>query len=204
MRALLLDLDAWVTRNTEPPPSRYPTLAAGELVARDRVRFPALTALPFPGYLPPVFRMNLGEAYPRTRVITVEPPALGTEYPVLVPQVDTNGNDRGGIPLPEVAVPLGTFTGWNRSIPQLPGLRYLAGLVGAFEPFARTRDERERSGDPRLSIAERYPSQADYLTRLRRAASDLVRQRLMLQADVDAVVAQGGALWTALSGESPR
>ena len=204
LRALLLDLDAWVTRNTEPPPSRYPTVSAGTLVARDRVRFPAIAALPFPAYVPPVFRMNLGEAYSKTRVITIEPPTLGAEYPVLVPQVDADGNDRGGIPLPEVAVPLGTFTGWNRSVPQLPGLRYLAGLIGAFEPFARTRQERDQTGDPRPSVSERYTSQADYLRRLRRAATELVQQRLMLATDVDAVVAQGTALWTALAGETNR
>jgi hypothetical protein len=116
-RALLLDLDAWVRAGVEPPPSRYPTVANGQLVTREAVRFPKLAGLPFADYVPPVFRMDFGPSFATTRVITKEPPALGAAYPVLVPQVDADGNDVGGVPLPEVTVPLGTFTGWNRSVP---------------------------------------------------------------------------------------
>jgi hypothetical protein len=97
--------------------------------------------------------MDFGRDYGETRVITREPPTLGAPYRVLVPQVDADGNDVGGIPLPEVAVPLGTHTGWNVTEPQLAGFRYLAGLVGAFVPFARTREARLDSGDARRSIA---------------------------------------------------
>jgi hypothetical protein len=198
-RALLLDLDDWVRSGVEPPPSRYPMLAKGELVAREAVTFPKLAALPFPEYLPPVFRMNLGEQYARTRVITNEPPALGAPYPVLVPQVDADGNELGGVPLPEVAVPLGTHTGWNRSRPGMPALRYLAGLIGSFEPFALTREAREQGGDPRRSIAERYASREDYLARVGKAIDDLVRGRFMLAADRDAALQRAAAMWAALS-----
>jgi hypothetical protein len=73
---------------------------------------------------------------------------------VLVPQVDADGNDVGGIALPEVAVPLGTHTGWNVTEPQLAGFRYLAGLVGAFVPFAR----RARRDSNPATRADRSPS----------------------------------------------
>jgi hypothetical protein len=139
--------------------------------------------------------MDFGPQYTATRVITKEPPLLGEPFSVLVPQVNADGNDEGGIALPEVAVPLGTHTGWNVSTFPLSGLRYLAGLVGAFEPFARTRGQREQSGDARLSIEERYTGRQDYLERVRRAATDLVRERYMLEDDVDAVVRQAEQTW---------
>ena len=200
LRALLIDLDKWVTNGAEPPPSRYPTLAKRQLVPRDGVRFPRIPSLQFADYMPGVWRMDYGPEYSTTRVITKEPPSLGDPYVVLVPQVNADGNDEGGIALPEVAVPLGTHTGWNVSTFPLSGLRYLAGLVGAFQPLARTRAEREQSGDSRLSIEERYSGRQDYLQRVRRAAADLVREQFLLQADVDDVVEQAGHTWDAIVG----
>jgi hypothetical protein len=144
--------------------------------------------------------MDYGGEYATTRVITKEPPSLGEPYPVLVPQVNADGNDEGGIPLPEVAVPLGTHTGWNVSTFQLSGLRYLAGLVGSFQPFARTKAERDQSGDSRLSIEERYTSRQEYLQRVRRAATDLVRERFVRQEDVESVVQQAERTWSFLVG----
>lgn len=200
LRALLIDLDAWITDGTTPPASRYPTIARRELVPRESVRFPQVPALPFPGYMPGVWKMDFGADYAATRNITKEPPGLGSPYVVLVPQVNADGNDQGGVLLPEVAVPLGTHTGWNVSTFPLSGLRYLAGLVGSFEPFARTRAERERTGDERRSIEERYTSRQDYLDRVRRAAADLVRERLLLQADVDGVLQRAGRTWDLVAG----
>ena len=200
LRALLIDLDRWITAGTEPPPSRYPTIARGQLVPREAVRFPKVTSLPFADYMPGVWRMDYGVDYTTTRVITKEPPSLGEPYPVLVPQVNADGNDEGGIPLPEVAVPLGTHTGWNISTFQLSGLRYLAGLVGSFQPFAKTKAEREQSGDSRPSIEERYSSRQDYLQRVRRAAADLVRERFVLPDDVEGVVQQADRTWSVIVG----
>ena len=199
LRALLMALDEWVRLGTEPPPSRYPTIARRELVAREQVAFPRVPSLPFAEYLPPVWHMDFGRDYDATRVITREPPALGAPYRVLVPQVDADGNDLGGIALPEVAVPLGTHTGWNVTEPQLAGLRYLAGLVGSFVPFARTREARLASGDARPSIAERYTSQQDYLTRVDRAAQRLVQQRFLLPGDVPGVRERAAATWAAIA-----
>jgi len=202
LRALLVALDRWVTSGIEPPPSRYPTVARVELVPREAVRFPQVASMPFAGYMPGVWRMDFGPQFPAARVITQEPPALGRPYPVLVPQVNADGNDQGGIPMPEVAVPLGTHTGWNISTFPLSSLRYLAGLVGSFEPFARTRAEREQAGDPRRSIEERYSSRQDYLEQLTRAAAVLVRERFLLEADAASVVHRGGEAWNAVVGHT--
>jgi hypothetical protein len=200
LRALLIDLDDWITSGVEPPASRYPQLARRELVPRESVRFPALPSMRFAPHLPGVWRMDYGPDYASTKVITREPPALGAEYRVLVPQVDADGNDTGGISLPEIAVPLGTHTGWNVSTFPVGGLRYLAGLVGSFEPFARTRAEREQVGDSRRSIEERYTSRRDYLDRVRRAATQLARDRFLLRDDVERVVERAGAGWDAIVG----
>lgn len=197
-RALLLDLDDWISQGIEPPASRYPSLRKGELVARQAVRFPKIPGLPFPDYLPQVWRMNYGPDFLHRGIITKEPPVLGEPYPVLVPQVDADGNDLGGVRLPEIAAPLGTYTGWNVRVPPLRDLHYLAGLLGSFEPFARTRAERERSGDARRSIAERYADREAYLEQVERAARELVREHLMLEADVDAVVRRAARLWDVL------
>jgi hypothetical protein len=150
--------------------------------------------------MPQVWRMNYGPQFGATRVITQEPPALGAPFRVLVPQVDANGNDRGGIMIPEIAVPLGTHTGWNVTDPPLADLGYLAGLVGSFQPFAVNPD----AGDPRLSIPERYKSREDYLDRVRAAAKTLVAQRFMLAEDIPAVVRRAEDTWNlvAQSGDS--
>jgi hypothetical protein len=198
LRALVLDLDDWVRSAAEPPASRYPTLANGELVPRASVRFPKVRSFPFADYMPSVWAMNYGSRYERTRIITKEPPSLGKKLTVLVPQVDVDGNDVSGIRIPEVAVPIGTYTGWNIRLPQLRSLEYLAGLVGSFSPFTKTPEERQKSGDPRLSIAERYSSKQDYVDHVQRAARDLVTQRFMLAGDVEDVMRRAGAMWDAI------
>jgi hypothetical protein len=203
-RALLLDLDAWIRNGNEPPPSQYPSISRRELVPFKDVRFPAAPSFPFTTYMPQVWRMDYGPDYTTTKVITKEPPQLGAPYRVLVPQVNADGNDISGIRLPEVAVPLGTYTGWNVTVPQLSDLKYLAGLIGGFEPFPLTKEEREQSGDARLSIGERYTGRRDYLDRVKRAAEDLVRQRFMRGEDVPAVVLRAEAIWNAVVGTGSR
>jgi hypothetical protein len=200
-RALLLDLDAWVRNDSEPPPSQYPTISKGELVPLESVRFPKAPSFPFTTYMPRVWRMDYGPDYSATRVISIEPPKIGEPFRVLVPQVNADGNDVAGIRLPELAVPLGTYAGWNITVPQLSDLRYLSGLVGGFEPFARTKAQRDASGDSRPSIGERYSGRPDYLDKVKRAADDLVRQRYLRTEDVPAVLQAAGRMWDAVTNE---
>jgi hypothetical protein len=142
--------------------------------------------------------MHYGEQFDVFRIITKEPPTLGSPYTVLVPQVNADGNELGGIPIPEVAVPLGTHTGWNITTPQLRELGYLAGLIGAFVPYSKTRETRMQTMDTRRSIEERYTHRQAYLDQVARNAQDLVRQRFMLAEDVPAVVRRAETMWDEL------
>ena len=115
------------------------------------------------------------------------------EYPILVPAGDTDGNDRAGVRAPMVAAPLGTYVGWNLRRPEL-GRGAMVGITGSYIPLTETEDERMRTGDPRASVLERYPSAAAYVSAIRQAAEALVRDGLMLEEDVERAVA-GAAGW---------
>lgn len=198
-RALLLDLDEWTAKGTRPPDSVYPHL--GDLARRQEVKFPHVPGIEFPAWMPRIWRLDFGPDYAIKGVIDREPPALGEQFTVLVPVVKPDGNDIGGIELPEIAAPLGTFTGWNYALPVLPNLDYLAGLFGSFIPFARTAEERKSSGDQRLSIQERYPSKEAYMKQITQTAKGLVARRLMRAEDVSAALAQAATQWNYLTGQ---
>ncbi len=200
-RALLLDLEDWVTKGKAPPDSVYPHLGA-DLVTREQVGFPNIPGVRFPAYMPRNWRMDFGPEFLEKGIITFEPPKVGQAYEVLVPRVDRDGNDAGGIALPEVAVPLGTCTGWNYQLPLMPDLDYLAGLVGSFFPFPANARERRNSDDPRRSTEERYSGRDDYLDKVRTAAQKLVARRLLRTEDVDAIVAESSVRWTWVAGRA--
>jgi hypothetical protein len=202
MRALLAGLTAWVRDGQAPPASAVPRIADGTLVPPDQVRFPPIPANEYGGVARPAVRvlrvhnplhvLDFGPLYRAgdTSGIVAEPPRVGSAtYGVLVPQVDADGNDQGGVRSVHLAVPVGTYTGWNLGRAD----RFEDGfcsLSGSFVPFARTRAERLASGDGRLSIEERYPTPAAYVAAVRRAADGLVARRLLLPADAEALVAQ--------------
>jgi len=202
LRALLLAMDEWLASGKTPPASRYPMVSRRELTERGGVAFPAAGAVTWPDYMPSVWRLDFGPDFPATRVIR-EPPRVGAPYRVLVPQVDADGNDRGGVPLLEIAAPLGTFTGWNVVEPSLRELGYLSGLTGSFVPFARTRSERRDAHDDRLSIEERYRGLPDYASHVDRAAAALVRDGFLLADDVAAATARARQMWSVLVDAKP-
>ena len=119
----------------------------------------------------------------------------GKAIPFLVPQVDADGNDRGGVRLPEVAVPLATFTGWNFRNVVTGGPEDLVSLLGSAIPLARTRTARESAGDPRPSIEERYRSAAEYQQQAKAAADRLVAERLLLAQDTGPVLERASQFW---------
>jgi hypothetical protein len=180
-RALLADLDQWVRRGVAPPPSLHPQLSDGSLVAQTDIKFPNVLAVQWPLHAPGGFRADL-------------PGALSV-LPFIVPQVDSDGNDIGGIRLPEQAVPLGTYTGWAFRSEQIGAPETLIAMAGSYIPFEKTRSDREKSRDPRLSVEERYSSRADYVSRVEVAAKKLVQGRYLLQEDVPAVVEAAGQHW---------
>ncbi len=190
MRALLPALHAWVTANTPPPPNAIPLFRDGTLVPASALAFPTLPSVASPRAL------NGG---PRAANPLLARDGAGTPLPLLVPQVDADGNERGGLRLPEIAVPLGTYTGWNFRSPTGGSPEELAMLLGSFIPFAPTRDARLAAKDPRPSIAERYESRAAYLAQIEQAAQSLVIQRLLLPADVPAITKQAATRWDHLT-----
>ena len=194
LRALVHALDQWVAQGVLPPASRYPRIADATLATPERAGFPALPGTSIPLVRNEPSRMDYGPGWAQG-ILTLEPPRLGRVYPALVPAVDADGNDRAGIRLPEIAVPLATQTGWNPRHPRTGAPSALAGVVGSYLPFARTKAEREQSGDPRLSLEERYPDRASYLGKVREAALALTRERLLLPQDVAFVVERAAAHW---------
>jgi len=187
LRAALVNLDRWVVEGIEPPPSRHPRLADGTAVAPDRLGadFARIPAARYPAH----------HARPRRLDWTHLPPAPGRPFGSLVSAVDTDGNEVAGIVLPEIAVPLAAHTGWNLRHPDIGGAEQLLVFAGATIPFAPTRAQREAAGDPRPSIAERYPSRTAYLDRVRAAAGALVREGYLLEEDIALSVAAAARLW---------
>jgi len=173
LRALLIALDEWVTSGREPPPSRVPTLATRTLVGWEGVRFPGL-----PGF-EIAHRGNRLDLFGDW----VEPrPDRSRSYRSLVPAIDLDGNETSGIRLPDIAVPLATYTGWNLYAPPYPEGE-LCDRDGSYLPFAKTAAERQNIGDARRSIEERYPSKSDYIAQVKAAAKELVSARLLLPED---------------------
>ena len=192
LRALLVALDNWVREGTAPPPSRHPRMADRTLVRAQDLAFPAIPGVQAPRVIAP------GRRAPNALLPTSG--GEGAVQPLLVSQVDADGNEMSGIRLPEVAVPLATYTGWNFRNPEIGGTSRLVGNTGSYIPFARTRAEREARRDPRLSIEERHASRGDYLAKVRAVTDALVRDRYMLAEDVDTAVTRANAHWELLTG----
>jgi hypothetical protein len=187
MRALLVAMERWVRDGTAPPPSRYPRLSDGTLVRATEVAFPALRGVTSPG-----------TAYPGVRGANARLArhgGAGAPLPLIVPQVDRDGNSRGGIRLPDVAVPLATHTGWIFRNAKIGGTEQFVPLNGSYVPFARTRAERDASGDPRPSMEERYQSREQYLKLVQEAAAPLVKEGYLLADDVARIVSRAGEHW---------
>ena len=119
----------------------------------------------------------------------------GAHLPLLVPNVDGDGNEGSGIRLPEVAVPLATYTAWNFRAPAVGAPDRLYPLLGSYIPFTKTKAEREERKDPRPSLAQRYPTRDVYLAKIRGVTSSLVKDRFLLPEDVEAAVSRANANW---------
>jgi hypothetical protein len=191
LRAALVRMDRWVTEQEAPPPSRYPRLADGTAVAPEQPKavFAALPGAGFPAYLPQARRLDFGSDAERG-IATKLPPEVGKPYPHFVPAVDPDGNEVSGVSLPDLTVPLATYTGWNLRHPQMGASDQLMSLMGSTIPFPATRRDREALGDPRLSISERYPTKTEYLAQARREAQRLVESGHLLAEDLELVVDQ--------------
>ena len=198
MRALRKALADWVVNGTLPPPSRYPTLAAGELVKAEHsaMGFPPIPGAPLPDNLLnalPDYDLGAGFRYADlSGAIGRQPPAIRGYIPQLVPKTDADGNEVGGVPSVLHQAPLGTYLGWN-----VTASGYLkgrgCGFAGGYIPFARTKAERIAAGDPRSSLEERYGTHEAYVAKVRAASRRLLEQRFLLPEDADRLVREAEA-----------
>lgn len=197
-RALFLALDNWATNGIPPPPSRVPKFSDGTFAAstsRADVGFPNIPGVTYTGLKTTRYRFNLGPNYYATGVPTINPPVItppyednpanGPIYPSFVPKTDADGNDIAGVRLPDVTVPLATYTGWAlRSGPQAnDGCE----SSGQYIPFAKTKADRLASGDPRLSIEERYPNFIVYYFTVLDAVNKFAHNGWLLPEDAPAM-----------------
>ena len=184
-RALLTALDRWVSDGAEPPASEIPRIADGTLVGLDTFleAYPAVPGQRMMDSFYQPYRLAPGPRWETDGFADHVPPLVGSQYVCLVPQVDADGNELAGIRLPEVAVPAATFCGWSmRSESYSNTLKRNAGSVW---PLACTAGEREVNGDPRPSIAERYPDEAVFVSRVAESLEELRGKRLLLDEDVE-------------------
>ncbi len=207
LRATLVNLDRWVSGGELPPSSQYPRLSDGTAVTPTGAA-PILEAIPgvkLPQPLRKFTRLDFG---PDPGVPTVVPAVVGRDFPRLISQVDADGNEVAGIPMPLVSVPLATHLGWNRRHADIGGEGQTLStggssggtLRGSSIPFPATVREREASGDPRLSIEERYPSRESFLQQVEKAARQLVSDAYLLEEDVQPLVAQAAEHYAAMAG----
>jgi hypothetical protein len=186
LRAMLTALDRWASTGAAPPASRYPRISDGTLIDINafQKQFPRLPGVNVPGsYYQPV-RLDFGPRFESQGIADTIPPATGRPWRTLIPAVDQDGTETSGIRLPDVSVPLGTFTGWNLRDSRFGPATMLTRFDGMHLPFAITEKERRKNNDPRLSVRERYPTREDYLSRMTDAALELQKQGCLLEEDV--------------------
>jgi hypothetical protein len=193
VRALLKDMDDWVTKGVTPPDSRIPHIADGTLVPTAQAGWPKISGMHFPVPNLKEYRLDFGPDF--AKGIVSEPPKVGQIYVNLVPAVDEAGNSRAGIRLPAIAVPVGTYGGWNFRDPAIGRPDQLFGEMGSFHPMTRTKEERLASGDSRLSIAERYKSRDEYIAKVTAVAQAMVKDRFLLPEDLNDPIDQATALY---------
>jgi hypothetical protein len=195
MRAMLVAMDRWVREGVEPPPSQYPRIGADQAVPLKALNFPKIPGVKLPERIQLAYRADYGPEFRDRGIISQEPPKVGNAFPMLVPQVDADGNETSGVRGPLLQYPLATYTGWNLRTKELGAPGELFSMVGSWIPFARTKAERLKSGDPRPSIEERYATRSEYLEKVGAAARGLVDRGLLLDRDVALAVSYAAEQW---------
>ncbi len=183
LRGLLASMQQWIAGDVAPPPSVYPRVDRKELAAIDQIRFPKLPGIIVPTRVHDVYRLDFGSEFRSRGIITNEPPKMGPAFPILLPQVDSDGNGIGGLKTPQVAVPLAVHTGWNLRNPAIGSPEELFSMVGSYFPF------------PRQVVKERYGDRTAYLGKIRAAARQLVQGRYLLERDIPMLEEISGKEW---------
>lgn len=181
MRALLMDMHAWLKDGTEPPPSLYPS--AKELVTAGSLEFPAIPGVKSPARIHTAYHVDGSK----------EPPVIGKPFAAMAPAVDSDGNETSGIRLPELLHPLGTYTGWNFRRPGTGAPGEMIAFIGSF--FVFPKNEAEKGTDPRSSVEKRYSGKAEYMSRIAAAARSLAERRYILDRDVASLIQRSSGMW---------
>src|SRR5271167_501111 len=202
-RAMIANMDAWVRSGIAPPASNYPKIADGALVPLERYVFPAIPGVNRPHEVNQGYRLDFGPSG-LPGVSSIQLSKTEEVFTVLVPQVDADGNEHDSIRLPEITVPLATYTGWNLRDPSIGAPDQRVSFEGSYLPFPKTADERKKTGDPRRSIEERYTGRDDYLKRYGEAIDALVKQRWILEEDRRAMMQYGEREWGLVSIIQPQ
>jgi hypothetical protein len=195
MEALLVAMKDWLQKGTPPPPSQYPRLIDGSLVppTKSAMGFPTIPGLAFKdSFENPLLDYEWGPNFVYndfSGVISKEPPAIKQVVPLLVPKVNSDGNEIAGVPSVLHQAPLGTYLGWNITAEGFFKGQFCA-FTGGYIPFARTKAERIASQDPRLSLEERYGNKEGYVAAVRKAAEKAVRDRFLLPEDAEQLIQQ--------------
>ncbi|MDP9008471.1 MAG: alpha/beta hydrolase domain-containing protein [Pseudomonadota bacterium] len=206
MRALLVALDRWTNAATAPPQSAYPSLHEGTLMSVDayRAAFPRRIGLSPPDGNLREPRLDFGPRFASEGIADHVPPQQGQPFETRVPAPDADGNDRGGVRLLELQVPLGTHTGWNQRAPETGFPWATARFDGSFVPFARTEAERRSSDDPRPSIESRYPTRDAFVAKVQVVAKHQVTAGFLLPEDVERAVSENLALYDRIMVHAPE
>ncbi|HEY6722241.1 MAG TPA: alpha/beta hydrolase domain-containing protein, partial [Burkholderiales bacterium] len=173
---------------------RQPDLVEANKAAMGFPTIPGLRpTAPEAGFINPVLDYNWGPEFDPSDgsgVPTNIPPPIKQVIKMLVPRVDADGNEIGGVPVVLLGAPLGTYLGWNITA---GGARpfhkdQVCDYVGGMIPFAKTEADRLASGDPRLSLEERYKDHAGYVAAVTAAAADAVAKDFLLPEDAQALI----------------
>jgi len=196
VRILQQALIDWVRTGKEPPPSCYPTLAAGDLVAVEATGWPDIPDAPDPvGKLNAFYDYDVGPSFRYADLSGVPeflPPRIRRTLRSLVPRVDADGNETAGIASVQLLAPLGTYTGWNVQA-QGYGAGGPCGFFGGFIPFAESKAERLAAGDPRLSLEERYGDHGGFVAAVRAAVADRLAHGWLAEDDAARLISKAEA-----------
>ncbi len=204
VNALRVHFRNWVMRGTEPPASRYPTLAAGTLVEAHKAAmgFPALpglrSTLPERDFIMPVIDYDWGPDFnvaDGSGIPAFAPPKIKQVLKMMAPKVDADGNELGGLPVVLADAPLGTYLGWNVTADgEMPFHKdQICNYVGGMVPFARTAQARLANRDSRPSLEERYGSHDGYVAAVSKAAKQAQKAGFLLEVDAKALITEANA-----------
>ena len=189
VRTLMVALDEWIKTDKSPPPSVYPSFKDGTLVnwevsATDWT----IPNISYPKVIQQAYTANFGANFSNTKLITQHPPVIHQKYPIYVPKLDGDNNEMGMLKVPAVAVPTGTYTGWNLRTQKMAAAGALLRLTGGYIPFPKTKKAQRITKDSRVSIEERYANFEIYFTAYKNATDNLVKQGYLLEEEVKGIL----------------